>query len=155
MLDGALMEPADSEPLILDVESLYAAFGADRMNQVFQEFHEGHLLKQAGTAARMANARRQWQDTPWIDELGPCDHIVDATSFHAWGQYFSFDDKGNYIGDGYECWNDETFIREYLRDNPDSRIRQRAPRVTILNPWGQVAATVEKSPAPEGLVALA
>lgn len=48
---------------------------------------------------------------------------VDPYSYHFWGQRL-----------GYECWNDPEFVEEYLRDNPESRIRSRADNLTIVAP---------------------
>jgi hypothetical protein len=48
---------------------------------------------------------------------------VDPYSYHSWGQKL-----------GYECWRDPEFVEEYLRDNPEARIRSRADNLTIVAP---------------------
>jgi hypothetical protein len=40
--------------------------------------------------------------------------------FHYWGQRL-----------GYDCWNDEQFMREFQRDNPEVRIKSRSRNITI------------------------
>src|SRR6266404_2685791 len=40
---------------------------------------------------------------------------IDPYSYHYWGQRL-----------GYRCWQDPEFVAEYLRDNPEARIRNRA-----------------------------
>lgn len=41
--------------------------------------------------------------------------------YHYWGQRL-----------GYECWEDPGFMREFLRDNPEARVKARPPKATIL-----------------------
>ncbi|MBC8041459.1 MAG: hypothetical protein H7Y06_13015 [Opitutaceae bacterium] len=40
-------------------------------------------------------------------------YMVHPVSYHFWGQEL-----------GYECWDDAQFVREYLRDNPECRIKE-------------------------------
>ena len=49
--------------------------------------------------------------------------MVPPAAFHYWGNRL-----------GYECWDDKQFVHEFLRDNPECRVksRSRAPRVG----WG-------------------
>lgn len=46
---------------------------------------------------------------------------VHPTSYHYWGQRL-----------GYQCWQDEQFCREYLRDNPEARVRSRPDHPTLV-----------------------
>jgi hypothetical protein len=45
---------------------------------------------------------------------------VHPLSYHHWGQKL-----------GYECWSDPTFVREYLRDNPECRVRTGATKPSV------------------------
>lgn len=47
--------------------------------------------------------------------------MVDPVSYHYWGQRL-----------GYACWSDAQFCREYLRDNPEARVRSRSVNPTVL-----------------------
>lgn len=38
--------------------------------------------------------------------------MVDPYSYHYWGQEL-----------GYQCWSDRTFCAEFLRDNPEARVK--------------------------------
>lgn len=40
--------------------------------------------------------------------------------YHYWGQRL-----------GYECWDNEEFVREFLRDNPECRVRSRSRNVSV------------------------
>ena len=42
--------------------------------------------------------------------------------YHYWGQRL-----------GYECWEDEQFVREFLRDNPECRVKSRSGK--IMSGW--------------------
>lgn len=48
---------------------------------------------------------------------------IHPTSYHYWGQRL-----------GYDCWKDDAFMREYLRDNPYARVQNRARRLTVTVP---------------------
>jgi hypothetical protein len=48
---------------------------------------------------------------------------LNAESFHYWGQR-----------EGYACWDDKQFQREYLRDNEYARVKNHARRLTIAVP---------------------
>lgn len=60
--------------------------------------------------------------------------MIDPESYHYWGQRL-----------GYKCWSDAQWCREYLRDNPEARVKSRADTTTILvsggGGLGELAAT--------------
>jgi len=59
---------------------------------------------------------------------------IDPYSYHYWGQRL-----------GYECWSDPAFVEEYLRDNPEARVRSRADDLTVVVPdQGGLASLGEK-----------
>lgn len=47
--------------------------------------------------------------------------MVHPMSYHYWGQRL-----------GYECWSDAQFVAEYLRDNPECRVRSVSDNPTVL-----------------------
>lgn len=67
------------------------------------------MRKEMALAAKAGGVRRVLKD----DGAGGGDvhYMVHPVSFHYWGNRL-----------GYECWHDDEFIREYLRDNPEARI---------------------------------
>jgi len=46
--------------------------------------------------------------------------MIDPASYHYWGQRL-----------GYDCWDDEQFMREYLRDNPLARVKNISSRIQV------------------------
>jgi hypothetical protein len=45
---------------------------------------------------------------------------VPADAFHYWGQRL-----------GYECWEDEQFLREYERDNPQVKVKSTGTKLSV------------------------
>ena len=46
--------------------------------------------------------------------------MIHPEVFHYWGQRL-----------GYGCWNDKQFVHEFLRDNPEARVKNRNPNPTV------------------------
>lgn len=46
--------------------------------------------------------------------------MIHPTFYHHWGQRL-----------GYECWEDEQFVREILRDNPECRVKSRSRKIQV------------------------
>ncbi len=59
--------------------------------------------------------------TSGIGSDGVKEMQVEAGSFHHWGQK-----------KGYACWNDADFVKDYLRDVPEARVKF-VPKKTSLN----------------------
>lgn len=47
--------------------------------------------------------------------------MIHPMSYHYWGNRL-----------GYQCWSDPGFIHEYLRDNPEARVRNTAEHPTVI-----------------------
>lgn len=46
---------------------------------------------------------------------------IHPLSYHYWGNRL-----------GYQCWEDPGFVREYLRDNPEARVKSVAETPTVI-----------------------
>lgn len=46
-----------------------------------------------------------------VEGLGQLVARIPTTAYHFWGQKL-----------GYDCWNDQAFMDEFLRDNPELRV---------------------------------
>ena len=46
--------------------------------------------------------------------------MIPPTSYHYWGQRL-----------GYDCWEDEQFVREFLRDNAVCRVKTRPANASV------------------------
>jgi hypothetical protein len=56
-----------------------------------------------------------------IEGVGEMVARIPLSAIHYWGQRL-----------GYDCWNDEEFVREYIRDNPEVAVNNRIKR-TVVN----------------------
>lgn len=75
-----------------------------------------------------------------IEGVGTPMHRTETEVYHQWARRFGRE-NGDDIPD-YSCWNDDQFVREWLRDNPEVRV----PVEKNGNRVGWTPA-VEKSPA--------
>lgn len=84
---------------------------------VVEEFRKGRVAREALTLAQapvsQAQIARQFQtDNRSVDGLGRLRLAISADAFHYWGRR-----------EGYDCWRDKQFIREFERDNPAARVK--------------------------------
>lgn len=81
-----------------------------RMNEVKAK----HQAKQIAHFGHTNEARD-------IDGIGKLVARIPPDAFHYWGHRL-----------GYACWEDKTFMKEFLRDNPEVAVRNYAQR-TLVN----------------------
>jgi hypothetical protein len=55
-----------------------------------------------------------------IDGVGQLKARIPLAAWHYWGQRL-----------GYECWEDKQFLEEFLRDNPETAVRNRMKRTMV------------------------
>lgn len=86
-----------------------------------QEFRRGAQLNAVKAEVEQRSIghanRREARATDGVGELKA---RISPESFHYWGQRL-----------GYECWQDKAFLDEYLRDNPDSRVKSVGTRIQV------------------------
>lgn len=70
--------------------------------------------------ARMQLAAKEGGERRLLAD-GEVQMMIDPYSYHYWGQRL-----------GYQCWQDPGFKREFLRDNPEARVKSRADKLTLL-----------------------
>ena len=54
------------------------------------------------------------------DGLGEMRGSIPAGAYHYWGNRL-----------GYECWGDKQFMNEYLRDNPEARVKTHGSKIQV------------------------
>lgn len=67
-----------------------------------------------------SNAALNSIDHKSVDGLGRLRMRVPADAFHYWGQRL-----------GYECWSDESFLKEYERDNPEVKVKSIGTKLSV------------------------
>ncbi|SRR5581483_6087920 len=86
------------------------------------EFRRQQRIARAYQTQRRAakqNGERRILRTP--EGGGEIKFQIHPVFYHYWGQRL-----------GYECWRDDTFVREMLRDNPEIRIRNADANKTVV-----------------------
>ena len=91
-----------------------AASVAGVLRGQMQREHENAYAEQA-RAAHMAK-----RETHSVEGVGQLKARIHPTSYHYWGKRL-----------GYKCWNDRQFMKEYLRDNPESRVNGVSGKVQV------------------------
>lgn len=60
------------------------------------------------------------RETNAIDGVGTLVARIPGAAYHYWGQRL-----------GYECWQDKQFMDEFLRDNPETAVRNYAKKTMV------------------------
>ena len=83
-----------------------ASLVGDSLRKRLAREHDASRVNQSEVVAREARNESR------TSGIGQHRARIEATSYHHWGKRL-----------GYGCWNDRKFIKEYLRDNPESRVK--------------------------------
>tara|TARA_R110002020_G_scaffold143244_2_gene315458 strand:- start:282 stop:701 length:420 start_codon:yes stop_codon:yes gene_type:complete len=83
-----------------------ASLVGDSLRKRLAREHDASRANQSEVVSREA------RNESHTSSLGQHRARIEATSYHYWGKRL-----------GYGCWNDRKFIKEYLRDNPESRVK--------------------------------
>lgn len=86
---------------------------------VVEELRTGQLMKQVQEREAMAAVQKERGERYHKGDVRPT-MMIPPTSYHYWGQRL-----------GYDCWEDEQFVREFLRDNEVCRVKTR-PANTVV-----------------------
>lgn len=111
---------------LIDLESFAQNMGSEELREFLHELHWGTHARQVTAHFRQRGHARALEGVQAIDGLGAPTTTIDATVFHYWGHRL-----------GYECWDDNQFLHEMRRDNPDTRVLAAAGKTMIVVPdWG-------------------
>lgn len=104
-------------------ESLAECIPPHLLREVERELIRGFDMQRvrATAEAKQSAYFRNQAEAHSIDGIGQLDMQIPLDAFHYWGQRL-----------GYECWDDETFKREFKRDNPEVAVRNYAKK-TVVN----------------------
>jgi hypothetical protein len=84
--------------------------------EVIDELVKGRRAREVLELSTLQNQYRQFSSSPDGSHqahpaLGQMQMSIPPLAYHYWGQRL-----------GYQCWNDQGFRREFLRDNPGVRV---------------------------------
>lgn len=109
----------------VDEESLRRREGAAGFQRLLDDLNRGFyaraILAEASVRAEVAAL----EAAPLVTNEGNLRPrvCVSGVDFHYWGQR-----------KGYECWEDDEFVREYERDNPECRVNPRMANARVVVP---------------------
>lgn len=63
------------------------------------------------------------QDHYHLEGMGECVARIDMGAYFYWA-----------MREGRECWGDKAFLREYIRDNADVRVKSQSRQTSIIRP---------------------
>ena len=105
------------------IQSLADAIPSHLRNRVERELINGWRMSEvkAQATAKQSAVFNHSNEAHNIDGVGRLKARIPVEAWHYWGQRL-----------GYECWEDNQFLDEFLRDNPETAIRNYAKR-TVVN----------------------
>ena len=85
-----------------------------------QNMQEAELALAKASQLKLAEFHRNIESAT-VEGIGQ--HIMRVTpeSYHYWGNRM-----------GYECWGDKGFRKEFLRDNPEARVKYTPRKASII-----------------------
>ena len=86
-------------------DEMTSLVGAALRRQLAREYQNSRANQSGGVARAAKNESH-------TTSFGQHKARIEPTSYHYWGKRL-----------GYKCWSDRKFIKEYLRDNPESRVK--------------------------------
>lgn len=96
-------------------------FPPEELAKLEAELRRGWKLDQAVTKARQAKIGKVNQKVEKsVNGLGQLVARIDANSFTYWGKK-----------EGFKCWDDKQFLKEYLRDNEASRVKSVGTKIQV------------------------
>lgn len=108
---------------------MYAPEGlSDEMASLVGQALQRQLAREHKTsrANQSGGISREARKESYHTSFGQHKARIEATSYHYWGKRL-----------GYDCWNDRKFIKEYLRDNPESRVNSAGGKNTMVGYGGK------------------
>ena len=94
-------------------DEMSALVAANLRGRLAREYQSSRVTQSSGIASQAKIEANH-------SVLGEQKARIEPTSYHYWGKRL-----------GYECWNDRKFMKEYLRDNPESRVKSKSGKTQV------------------------
>ena len=108
-------------------ENIIVPGAGDLTKEVIEELRTARNLEEGNAAGRQRKLAQAEQvganGTRKNLSFGRLRMRIAPEAYHYWGKRL-----------GYECWDDEQFLREFERDNESVRINSRSEKVSVLAP---------------------
>jgi hypothetical protein len=104
------------------IQSLADAIPSHLRNRVERELINGWRMEEvkAKSTAKQSAVFRHANEANNIEGVGRLKAQIPIQAWHYWGQRL-----------GYECWEDNAFLNEFLRDNPETAVTNYAKRTCV------------------------
>mgnify|MGYP003657767750 FL=1 len=108
-------------------ENIIVPGAGDLTKEVIEELRTARNLEEVKASVRQRKLAQAEQvvsnGTRKNLSFGRLRMRIAPEAYHYWGKRL-----------GYECWDDEQFLREFERDNESVRINSRSEKVSVLAP---------------------
>lgn len=120
------MEGHSKHIIEIDQASFAQSFGMKGIRELNHELKWGNHCRRVMTHFRQEQAARRLHGSAGgtvrpIEDLGTPMLNVDANAYHYWG-----------VRLGYDCWDDDQFLREFHRDNEMCRVKEDTGNTVVL-----------------------
>ena len=104
------------------IQSLADAIPSHLRKRVERELINGWRMEEvkAKSTAKQSAVFRHSNEANNIEGVGRLKAQIPIQAWHYWGQRL-----------GYECWEDNQFLSEFLRDNPETAVSNYAKRTCV------------------------
>ena len=104
------------------IQDLAEVIPPELRNRVRNELLRGWRMEEtkAYAEAKQSAIFNHANEARSIDGVGQLKARIPQAAFHYWGHRL-----------GYECWDDDSFLREFLRDNPETAVSNYAKRTCV------------------------
>jgi len=93
--------------------------GIELTHDLLEEFRTGHHLETVQAHARQ-NLCAEVQGERRTMAIGEVSMQMDPYFYHYFGRKY-----------GYECWDDEDFVHDTLKKNPECRVKSRSEKIQV------------------------
>ena len=104
------------------IQDLAEVVPPDLRKRVQEELLRGWRMEEtkAKASAKQSAVFNHANEARSIEGVGQLKARIPLAAWHYWGQRL-----------GYECWEDKSFLDEFLRDNPETAVRNYAKRTCV------------------------
>tara|TARA_E500000331_G_scaffold31590_1_gene26511 strand:+ start:12308 stop:12679 length:372 start_codon:yes stop_codon:yes gene_type:complete len=90
------------------------------LDAITKELCEGNLIDFVQAKKEQTQAKIENGDRTFFGDKGEVKFQIHNKFYHYWGQRL-----------GYQCWEDEQFVREFLRDNEICRVKSHSNKIQV------------------------
>lgn len=93
---------------------------AELLENLYKELKEGQLIDFVQAKKEQVQVASERQERRFFGDEGEVKFQIHPKFYHYWGQRL-----------GYECWESDEFVHEFLRDNEECRIKSHSNKIQV------------------------